>query len=158
MAEEKYNEQNLHKEIDLIQGCINRMAHNSFLVKGWAISLLSIVLVLTSENSNSIFISFFMFLSVLCFWYLDGFFLYTGKMYRKMYKWVITNRPLGNKDLMYDLTPQRFKSEKKFPILCVMFSKTLLPFYLLLVLGIIGFVILQLGGLNELINTNCSRN
>ena len=29
----------LFKEIDLIQGCINRMANNSFLIKGWALSV-----------------------------------------------------------------------------------------------------------------------
>ena len=30
----------LHKEIDLIQGCINRMANNSFLLKGWLVSII----------------------------------------------------------------------------------------------------------------------
>ena len=28
----------IHKEIDLIQSCISRMANNSFLLKGWLIS------------------------------------------------------------------------------------------------------------------------
>ena len=28
-----------HKEIDLIQSCINRMAQNSFQVKGWTVAL-----------------------------------------------------------------------------------------------------------------------
>ena len=27
----------IHKEIDLIQSCISRMANNSFLLKGWAV-------------------------------------------------------------------------------------------------------------------------
>ena len=38
MKEEKMekpsNKEILNKEIDLIQGCINRMANNSFIVKG----------------------------------------------------------------------------------------------------------------------------
>ena len=38
------NKENLHKEIDLIQECIKRMANNSFLLKGWTISLVAVVL------------------------------------------------------------------------------------------------------------------
>ena len=36
--EEKIQIVELHKEIDLIQSCINRMAGNSFLLKGWVVS------------------------------------------------------------------------------------------------------------------------
>jgi len=36
----------MDKEIDLIQGVITRMANNSFLLKGWLISLIAIVLAL----------------------------------------------------------------------------------------------------------------
>ena len=32
----------IHKEIDLIQSCISKMANNSFLIKGWLITLISI--------------------------------------------------------------------------------------------------------------------
>jgi len=38
--------ENLLKEIDLIQSCIKRMAQNSFIVKGWMLSLITIVLTL----------------------------------------------------------------------------------------------------------------
>ena len=40
----------LEKEIDLIQACINRMAQNSFMVKGWAITLIAVVLALLPES------------------------------------------------------------------------------------------------------------
>ena len=40
----------LHKEIDLIQGVINRMANNSFLLKGWLISLIAVVLALSKDS------------------------------------------------------------------------------------------------------------
>ena len=35
-----------HKEIDLIQSCINRMAQNSFQVKGWTVALFAVILAL----------------------------------------------------------------------------------------------------------------
>lgn len=44
------SEESFHKEIELIQGVISRMAQNSFLIKGWGISLVAIVLALTQEE------------------------------------------------------------------------------------------------------------
>jgi len=44
------NTEILHKEIDLIQGIINRMANNSFLLKGWIISLIAVILALTKDT------------------------------------------------------------------------------------------------------------
>ena len=46
----------LYKEIDLIQSCINRMAQNSFVVKGWLIALVAVVLALLPEKFNLIFL------------------------------------------------------------------------------------------------------
>ena len=40
----------LHKEIDLIQGVITRMANNSFLLKGWIVSLIAVLLALTKDT------------------------------------------------------------------------------------------------------------
>ncbi len=40
----------LHKEIDLIQSCIARMANNSFYVKGWALSIVAVVLALYDKD------------------------------------------------------------------------------------------------------------
>lgn len=41
----------LYKEIELIQNCINRMAQNSFLIKGWALTVLAGVTAI-SKGSN----------------------------------------------------------------------------------------------------------
>ena len=40
----------IHKEIDLIQNCISRMAQNSFLIKGWALTVVTVVLALMEKN------------------------------------------------------------------------------------------------------------
>ena len=48
------NNQNvLEKEIDLIQSCINRMAQNSFVVKGWLITLVTVILALLPEKVDT---------------------------------------------------------------------------------------------------------
>ena len=41
----------MDKEIDLIQGCISRMAQNSFIIKGWAITLVAVALASHEEKS-----------------------------------------------------------------------------------------------------------
>lgn len=119
---------NLHKEIDLIQNCISRMARNLFMLKGWAISLLAVVIALTADRLDPLFLFCSIFVPVLCFWYLDAFFLRAEKMYRKMYEWVLTARKEENLEYQYDLNPNRFKD--KVESQCrVMFSKTLRVFY-----------------------------
>ena len=49
---DKISIEEIHKEIDLIQACITRMAQNSFMVKGWFVSLYAVVLALLPEKIN----------------------------------------------------------------------------------------------------------
>ena len=116
----------LHKEIDLIQDCIKRMANNSFLLKGWTVSLVVIVLALGKDHEFEKLFPVLMLL-ITCFWYLDAFFLRTEKMYRKMYEWVIKNRK-NTEEHLYDLDPQRFSNTVAGEVK-IMFSKTLCVFY-----------------------------
>ncbi len=118
---------NLHKEIDLIQTCINRMANNSFLLKGWSVSLVTVILALNDNKGISNLAYFSLFIPLICFWYLDAFFLRTERMYRKMYDWVLKNRN-NDKEYQYDLNPHRFSAEVD-GITKIMMSKTLSGFY-----------------------------
>jgi ABC-type proline/glycine betaine transport system permease subunit len=58
---------NLHKELDLIQNCITRMANNSFLLKGWLITLIVAVLALTEDKVNLLFLSLIIFIPIYVF-------------------------------------------------------------------------------------------
>jgi hypothetical protein len=121
----------LHKEIDLIQSIISRMANNSFLLKGWLVSLIAIILVLT-KGIDMAFYSLILFLPVMVFWYLDAFFLHKERCYRKLYDWVIENRE-NTEEYLYNLDYTRFEGQVK-KVYCIMLSRTLLPFYGLMVL------------------------
>lgn len=127
----------LLKEIDLIQSCINRMAQNSFMVKGWAISLVAVVLALLPESFNLTGLCLIGIVATLCFWYLDAFFLRTERLYRWKYEWVLEKR-LSCEDFCYDLNPYNSQmwllnkdgTGKKTPcIIEIMATKTLLPIY-----------------------------
>src|SRR3990172_11626640 len=118
----------LHKEIDLIQACITRMASNSFLLKGWAISIIAVVLALADKAINPALLSSILLIPLLSFWYLDAFFLRTEKMYRKMYEWILEKRKNDDTTYLYDLNPHRFKKEVDSSWK-VMWSVTLRCFY-----------------------------
>ena len=102
--ENKNNIEVLNKEIDLIQSCIGRMAQNSFLVKGWLITLIAVVLALLPESFNIRGLCIVGLAITICFWYLDAFFLKTEKLYRWKYEWVIQNR-MSSQSHFYDLNP-----------------------------------------------------
>lgn len=133
----------LYKEIDLIQSCISRMSQNSFMVKGWLITLVAVILALLPENFNLNILCIISFIVIACFWYLDAFFLKTERLYRWKYNWVIINR-LQSDDFIFDLNPHNSKmwlksnivneSQNNTPILepCifrVMFTRTLILLY-----------------------------
>ena len=130
----------LEKEIDLIQGCINRMAHNSFVIKGWTISLVAVVLALLPENFDIRLLCILGGIVCGCFWYLDAYFLKMERLYRWKYEWIIEKRLDTNK-FLYDLTPtnkdmwlEKRQEEGEPCVIKVMFSTTLIPIYLPVIL------------------------
>lgn len=118
----------LFKEIDLLQNCINRMAQNSFMLKGWALTIFAGVTAFTKgENfSNPITLVCTTIIPFVCFWILDTFFLRTEKKYRKMYEDMLTKRKENNTEGQYELNPKTIKVDG---FLKVMFSFTLAVFY-----------------------------
>lgn len=113
----------LLKEVEVIQGIINRMAFNSFLIKGWAITLVVVALLLKGAKYQ-VWIAF---IPLLVFWFLDAYFLWQERMYRKLYDWVITSR-LQTDENLFNMNAYRFKDEVQSK-LRIMFSITLGWFY-----------------------------
>lgn len=132
----------LHKEIDLIQGIITRMAHNSFLLKGWMVTLIAAILVLSKDTlilDDITYLSLIICLPVIVFWYLDAFFLHKERCFRKLYEWVIKNRSTTN-DHLYSLNYRRVSNS--VDCICkIMFSKTLFPFYGITAMILIGITV-----------------
>jgi hypothetical protein len=129
------------KEIDIIQSVINRMASNSFLIKGWTITLVVGVFLLKGLDFQiSIAI-----IPILMFWGLDAYFLYQEKLFRERYKWVIKNRPESNEGI-FDMDNAQFK--EKISKCGTLFSITLLIFYLT-ILGLTLLYILYIHSITE---------
>lgn len=118
----------IHKELDLIQSCITRMDNNSFILKGWLISLLVVILMVLPGKTNLIVPISVIFILTVSFWYLDAVYLRSEKLYRKLYEWVVHERLKNNDEELYVLNPHRFDDEVE-STLEVMLSTTLKWFY-----------------------------
>ena len=88
MEEKEILREYMLKEIDIVQDIIKRMAFNSFMIKGWAITLVVVTLLLKGAEYQ-VWIAF---IPLLVFWFLDAYFLWQERMYRRLYEWIIKNR------------------------------------------------------------------
>ena len=70
--------------LEMIQGIINRMAGNSFMLKGWAVTLVSGIFVLAGEKDSWEFY-LMVLLPIITFWGLDAYYLLEERLYRSLY-------------------------------------------------------------------------
>jgi len=73
--------------LNYIQNIINRMSHNSFLIKGWTITFISLLFILAVKDSNYWFLILSL-LPLICFWGLDAYYLRQERLFRKLYDFV----------------------------------------------------------------------
>lgn len=141
MTDEERLDTYMLKEIDLIQEIIKRRASNSFLLKGWTITLVVATLLLKG-SVNQVLLAF---IPIFVFWYLDAYFLWQERMYRKLYNWVVENRPKTDEHL-FDLNAYRFEKDVQSKPR-IMFSTTLGSFYgSILALAVVYIIILLNAG------------
>lgn len=109
------------KHLEFIQLIITRMNTNSFLLKGWAVTLVVALFALNISKTSIGFIKT-SFLPVILFWVLDGYFLYQERLFRELY-----NEVRLKDELQIDFSMKRTSSTRKF--IEALLSKTLTLFY-----------------------------
>ena len=72
------------KHLEFLQNAITRMASNSFLLKGWTITVASALFALAAKDSNRSFAMLALFPS-LAFWGLDACYLRQERLFRRLY-------------------------------------------------------------------------
>lgn len=113
-----------HAHLEMIQGVVNRLSHNSFLLKGWSVVLISALFALAAGNSNVLFIYLSYFPSI-AFWILDGYFLWQERLFRSLYDLV---RHKNEEEIDFSMDTS-IVLDKVDSWSCVVFSKTLLIFH-----------------------------
>ena len=116
------------KHLEFIQGVINRLSTNSFRMKGWAVVLVSALLVVLGREGCVDF-AYIGFVPALVFWSLDGYFLWQERLFRDLYNYV---RVLDEADIDFSMDRAAFKRTW----LCATFSRTVWPFYIVLALSV----------------------
>jgi hypothetical protein len=100
------------------------MNTNSFLLKGWSVTLVSALFALAADKANSKFV-FIAYIPIAIFWTLDGFFLSQEKQYRKLYSKVAAKK---NSEIDFNLDASEFDSGDRCWLSSI-FTKTLIPFH-----------------------------
>ncbi len=116
------------KHLEFIQRVIDRLATDSFRMKGWAVVLVSALLVLLAREGRVEF-AYIGFVPVLVFWGLDGYFLRQERLFRDLYDHV---RVLDEPDIDFSMGTNAFRRNW----MGATFSRTLFPFYIALALSV----------------------
>jgi len=114
----------LMKHLEFIQNVITKMNSNSFLIKGWTVTLVSALFALASSDTNLNYV-LISYIVIPVFWILDGFFISTERQYRYLYNDV---RHKQENEIDFDMNASKYNSGKNTWISGI-FSKTLIPFY-----------------------------
>ena len=73
-----------YKHLEFIQGVVNRLAANSFQLKGWGVVLVAAIFFLLGRGGPLKLVAI-AWIPVLFFWGLDGYFLRQERLFRALY-------------------------------------------------------------------------
>lgn len=117
------------RHLEMIQGIITRMASNSFLLKGWAVTLAAGILTLSSKGADK---DFYLtaIIPIIVFWLLDSYYLQLERRYRLLFEKTrrsdSTNKPF---EMNVQKISYTFRGEKKSSYIYCLFSFSEFLFY-----------------------------
>lgn len=118
------------EHLKMIEGVIDRLARNSFALKGWSITLVTALLIFARVNENCLFLLIGL-IPVIFFWILDSYYLWLEKRFRELY-----NEVRKAQDTDFSMSLDGIK--KTFP----MFTASEWPYYIpQIVLVVIIFIL-----------------
>lgn len=132
--------ENKRKHLELIQGIVNRLSTNSFLLKGWSVALVSAMFALSSKDSRDAFL-FLAYIPAVIFWGLDGYCLWQERLFRALYKHV---RVMPDKDVDFCMSTAKITRGKGLKWIDSVFSLTLILFHGALIVAIVLVMFLGL--------------
>jgi|SRR5690554_1739841 len=117
------------KHLEFIHNTINRMSTISFLIKGWAITIISALFIFSDNKMNERILAIAV-LAMVVFWYMNGFFLQQERKYRALYNKV---RNLTENEIDFSMETKEFKDDD-LTLLSGIFGKTVWPLYLTIII------------------------
>jgi len=120
--------ENKRKHLEFIQGVITRMNTNSFMIKGWVITLVSALFALAVKDANKMYV-LIVYVPIPLFWVLDGFYLSKERQFRELYKKVAG---MKEQDIDFLMNIKEYNLGRNRWVRAI-FSITLIPFYVTLI-------------------------
>ncbi|MDR3719398.1 MAG: hypothetical protein P4K98_11385 [Bryobacteraceae bacterium] len=77
-------QEDVTKHLEFVQAVVARMAGNSFLLKGWTVTLTAAICALAAKDANQNFVLIALIPAV-AFWGLDAYYLRQERLFRKLY-------------------------------------------------------------------------
>ncbi|WP_431935676.1 hypothetical protein [Micromonospora sp. RP3T] len=93
------------KHLADIQVTISRLAQNSFTIRGWSVTLVSVIFAVLSSKPTFTAVAWLPLLPALVFWWLDAYYLRLERLYRRHYAQVATRLAGGPPAEGPDLPP-----------------------------------------------------
>lgn len=88
----KMEEQKI-KHLEMIQGIITRMNQNSFMLKGWMITIVSALLAIYADKGNVSYLVVTIF-PILVFWFIDAYYLQQERKFRGIYSDIVEGKDI----------------------------------------------------------------
>ena len=127
------------KHLEFIQGVVNRLASDSFRLKGWAVVLIAALFVLL-VGEGRIELAAIGIVPVLLFWGLDGYFLWQERLFRALYDHV---RGLEDHAVDFSMNTRALRTGWSRTWLGAALSITLILFYGALIAAIVLAVVVN---------------
>lgn len=117
---------NKTKHLEMIENIIERMGKNSFQLKGWSVTLVTIIGALSARETDKRFF-LLAFIPILAFWAIDSFYLQLERKYKYLYNQV---RIKSEYNIDFDLDTKNINVKgTKMTYWSSIVSKTELLFY-----------------------------
>lgn len=128
--------ENKIKHLEMIQSIIKRMAQNSFMIKGWTMTLVVAVVAFVPKVAYLFILT--LLLAVILFACLDVYYLQLERRYRKLYDII---REKAEEDINFDLKITEVCKTSENQYLNCLISKSILLFYIPIIVICIGISI-----------------
>ncbi len=122
------------KHLEFVQNIISRQAGNSFLLKGWSLTIATATFGYSASKSTWGVASVGA-LAMLGFWYLDAYYLKQERLFRCLYDDVRKEAPESES---LSMSTEPFKRREDVKMIKVITSRTLVSFYgVIILIGIL---------------------
>lgn len=117
------------KHLEFIQNAITKMGNNSFLIKGWLITIVSGLYALSAKDANFNYV-IITYITIPVFWLLNGYFLSQERRYRALYD---TVRVKNENQIDFNMDTKIYNSGKN-TIQNTLFSISIFPLYFMMLM------------------------